>query len=166
MLPFLGEIYMGTSLAQWTSYELYIFLVERDIDKACPVLAVRSVHAFCAILSLFCSSSEADKLAIISETSVHIAQLRNIKGEFDWEIVYFIIIFTTRFIPFMYYEPVRQKCGQQTKQLYHMLLSTFLRWLDSVLFKLVMQITRKEYVTPNILQCKLAVRNLLVWCVF
>lgn len=68
------------------------------------------------------------------------------------EVVYFFTLFIARFIPFIYYEPTRVKCGRQTQQFYHLVLSTFLRWLDSVLFIFVgSSLTTAGSCTPQLL---------------
>lgn len=110
---------------------------------------------------------DKDAFGIISDASLHFAQVAyHARSSEDYEVVYFYTLFITRFIPFIYYEPTRQKCAQKTQQFYHMILSTFLRWLDSVLFVVVQRIWLFKWeCTPTLLQNKLAINGLLMQCV-
>lgn len=81
----------------------------------------------------------------------------------DLDIIFWFTIFIVRFIPFMYYGPARHTCGQHTQLLYHMLLLTFLRWLDSVLYEFLVNFhSEMTKCTPRLLQKKLAIDGLLL----
>lgn len=111
--------------------------------------------------------SKRDAFAIISDTSIYFAEVVHVSWNADQiEVIYFFILFIVRFIPFMYYEPAHANCGQQTQQLYHMLLSTFLRWLDSALYNIADFFNQTRSICmPRMLHIKSAIYGLLMQCV-
>lgn len=141
--------------------------MERAVGKERQLLAVSSLHVVYVITHsvLLLSSSQKDALAIISDTCLQFAQLMYCGQTSEYsELAYFFIVFIARFIPFLYNEPARHSCRQQTQQLHEMLLSTFLRWLDSILYELVWRVGMNG--APHHLQDKLAINGLLMQCVY
>lgn len=119
------------------------------------------------------SSPNKDAFAIMSEASLYYAKAvygyyaiwpsPTLDSEY-WEVMYLFTIFIVRFIPFIYYNSAQHTCGQRAQQLYHMLLLTFLRWLDSILYEFVARSDFKtcDSTTPHLLQSKLAIHDLLM----
>lgn len=170
MLSLLGDTYLGTprhmAASSFTELlELNTFCTQRDIAEACQVLEVGSFHQFDAVFSLGSSSlRNKDALAIISDTSLQFAPFAYCGQSSEYyEEAYFFILFITRFIPFLYYEPVRHNCGEQTQRLYHMVLATFLRWLDSILYNYVRYFIQTErQCKPWVFHDRLAIVGLLI----
>lgn len=142
--------------------------MERDNAEACTVLAVCHVPDSSVILFIErYSITNSDAFAIISDVSFfHLTKIVCNAWRDEYHMTEVVYCFTL-FIPFIYYEPTRFKCGRQTQKFYHLVLSTFLRWLDSVLFIFVgSSLTTAGSCTPRLLQNRLAIDGLLMQCVF
>lgn len=106
----------------------------------------------------------------MSEASLHFAQAASqvvrlcvLLNSENLELMYFFIIFIFRFIPFIYSNSAQHTHRHQTQQLHHMLLLTFCRWLDSVLYEFVSHLYwDMSRCTPHLLQKKTAIHGLIM----
>lgn len=113
------------------------------------------------------SSPNKDAFAIMSEACLCYAQVAY-REAVSWdsetlELVYYFTIFIFQFISFIYFDPAQHTYRHQTQQLYRMLLLTFLRWLDSILFEFVAYVHRNIVERlPCALHIMLAIEGLIM----
>lgn len=110
------------------------------------------------------SSPNKDAFAIMSEASLHFTYAAYKAWNSDDKfLTFYFTIFLLRFIPFICNSPAQHTCRHETQPLQNMLLSTFLHWLDSILFGFVSDaFSDLNRCTPRMLQTKIAIDGLLM----
>lgn len=113
------------------------------------------------------SSPSKDVFAIMSEATLCFASVVNEALDSEiLDLIYLFTIFFVCFIRYIHYNATQHTCQLQTHQLYHMLLLTFLHWLDLILLQALYPFyDDMTKVTPRMLQGKLAVKSLVLWYV-